>query len=462
MSQQNKVAVDLNRAINAFTKSLMWKISEGHPVEQEEIDALNEMRIEAGMKPLNISAQSQPNAQSEPAGKKAPRPQSAPKSEGKGTDSAGREQDFNPQAITINGRTFEGEMLPDGKLWEHRFHIKSESSGRLYTIAQNKNNRYWGCDCPGWIGHRKCKHLKALELPFYEKPYEATLKSASTKTGAIKIADDEYSSVLHVLAAELIHSDAELSQMMEPAFPAEVQGEVHIEGPEAGNSNDELHENAVDLNGGSPTFDGDIKHPERQNVNAIREALETQVEMEVGKPIEQKQEEVAVQEKVQDAALAQGAGGLAGDAGVQEVSAKPGTQIVINVASWDYPAKKAALLNKTASISREELKKTGQEFLSHVRTAAIQVAQGEDADGFHMLVNLNGREYVLRGTDADEFRREYAAIPKPENKVNALVEKWMWKLQPYGQKQKPAPAPSTPAKAKKPWGIPEWLRKKEQ
>lgn len=78
--------------------------------------------------------------------------------------------------------------------------------------------------------------------------------------------------------ADLMHSDNDLGMKLEPAV-----GEAHIDGPEAGPSNDELHENAIDLNGGSPTFDGDMKSPERQNVNAIREALETQVEMEVGK-----------------------------------------------------------------------------------------------------------------------------------------------------------------------------------
>lgn len=121
--------------------------------------------------------------------------------------------------------------------------------------------------------------------------------------------------------SDMIHSDSELAAKMEPATLS----------PEAGPSNTELKENSHEENGASPVYDGDMKSPERANVNAIREALETQVEMEVGKPIEQKQQEVSMQEKVQDSALAQGAGSLAG--GAQEVSAKPGTQIVINIAS---------------------------------------------------------------------------------------------------------------------------------
>src|SRR5271170_289428 len=432
MRQATKYAgMDLNQAVNVFTKSLMWKITEGHPVDNEEIEALNSMRENAGMKPLNISI---PSAGAAPAQKEqAPRSEEAPPREAprkktprKPSHEEENRDSYAPAPIIINGKEFEGQMLPDNNQWTNRFYIKSESSGNLYTIAQNKARRYWGCSCPGWIGHRKCKHLKAMELPFHEQPYEARIKAASKTAvskekkllqdaarlilraqldnavglywtggglvgvhvdeaenhGDIKqivaeaiadghqpeqahigmkdtelveclscheqlapMDDEDYinASVIaklddaaHKWAAEIIHSDNDLASMMELAVP-EVPGEGHIDGPEAGPSNDELHENAIHLNGpeGSPTFDGDLKHPERQNTNAIREALETQVEMEVGKPIDQKQDEVAAQEAVQDAALAQGAGGLAGSApaaeGVQEVTAKPGTQVIINI-----------------------------------------------------------------------------------------------------------------------------------
>src|SRR5208282_5033478 len=40
---------------------------------------------------------------------------------------------------------------------------------------------------------------------------------------------------------------------------------------EAGPSNDEKNENSTPLNGGSPVLDGDLKSPERPNVNAVRE-----------------------------------------------------------------------------------------------------------------------------------------------------------------------------------------------
>jgi len=62
--------------------------------------------------------------------------------------------------------------LPDNNQWTNRFEIRSESSNRIYIIAQHKKNRYWGCSCPGWRRHRKCKHLTNLSLPAYEQPYE--------------------------------------------------------------------------------------------------------------------------------------------------------------------------------------------------------------------------------------------------------------------------------------------------
>ena len=71
-----------------------------------------------------------------------------------------------------------------------------------------------------------------------------------------------------------------------------------------------------------------------------------------------------------------------------------------------------------------------------VRKAAITVSQGQDDQGFHMLVTMNGREYVLRGDEAENFRKEYAAIPKPQAQVNSLVEKYMNALKPYAAKAK--------------------------
>ena len=59
-------------------------------------------------------------------------------------------------------------FLPDNKAWTNRFEIGSDSSTRVYMIAQGKTNKQWACSCPGWIMSRKggragiCKHLRKL------------------------------------------------------------------------------------------------------------------------------------------------------------------------------------------------------------------------------------------------------------------------------------------------------------
>lgn len=65
--------------------------------------------------------------------------------------------------------------LPDNKEWHNRFQVESESSNRLYTIAQHKKLKHWGCSCPGWKIHRKCKHLEALGIPGNRVPFEIDL-----------------------------------------------------------------------------------------------------------------------------------------------------------------------------------------------------------------------------------------------------------------------------------------------
>lgn len=62
--------------------------------------------------------------------------------------------------------------LPDNDQWQHRFNIKSESSDRLYTVAQNKSKKHWGCSCPAYRTRRRCKHLAGIGLPANETPYE--------------------------------------------------------------------------------------------------------------------------------------------------------------------------------------------------------------------------------------------------------------------------------------------------
>lgn len=65
--------------------------------------------------------------------------------------------------------------LPDTDQWQFRFQIESETSNRLYTIAQHKKNKHWGCSCPGWKRNRHCKHLTALGIPGDMHPFEVNL-----------------------------------------------------------------------------------------------------------------------------------------------------------------------------------------------------------------------------------------------------------------------------------------------
>jgi hypothetical protein len=63
----------------------------------------------------------------------------------------------------VKAKTGKGLIrLEDNKTHTNRFEIKSESSDRVYIVAQKKGATEWQCSCPGWIFHRNCKHLKAL------------------------------------------------------------------------------------------------------------------------------------------------------------------------------------------------------------------------------------------------------------------------------------------------------------
>ena len=65
--------------------------------------------------------------------------------------------------------------LPDNKLWKNRFEIHSETSNRVYVIAQNIEKGHMGCSCPGWRRYRNCKHLSSLGLPGNEQPVNLKL-----------------------------------------------------------------------------------------------------------------------------------------------------------------------------------------------------------------------------------------------------------------------------------------------
>ncbi len=64
------------------------------------------------------------------------------------------------------------DKLPDNAQWCNRVEIKSESSNRVYIVAQNKEKRYWMCSCPGGKTKRNCKHLRNMGLPGNLTPFE--------------------------------------------------------------------------------------------------------------------------------------------------------------------------------------------------------------------------------------------------------------------------------------------------
>ncbi len=66
--------------------------------------------------------------------------------------------------------------LPDNDRYTNRFEIHSESSDRVYIVAQDKKKKFWACSCMGWIRYRKCKHLDAMGLPNHQIPYEPKIE----------------------------------------------------------------------------------------------------------------------------------------------------------------------------------------------------------------------------------------------------------------------------------------------
>jgi hypothetical protein len=72
-------------------------------------------------------------------------------------------------AISVVVERVGSKFLPDTTGWTNRFHVRSETSSRLYVIAQRTGSGEWGCNCPGWRtsaartnGVRTCKHLREI------------------------------------------------------------------------------------------------------------------------------------------------------------------------------------------------------------------------------------------------------------------------------------------------------------
>ena len=85
----------------------------------------------------------------------------------------------------------ENSALPDNDLWTNRVEVKSETSNRVYIVAQHKEKRHFACSCMGWKRHRSCKHLTALGLPNHERPHELEVKVKKSFTEGYKTYEPE-------------------------------------------------------------------------------------------------------------------------------------------------------------------------------------------------------------------------------------------------------------------------------
>jgi hypothetical protein len=144
-------------SLQKIVEMLDGEIEQGGHASPEQIEAANYLRGMLGQEPKRYEPGSIPG--SEPKGE--------PKGEG--------------MVVHVPSGA---QLMPDNKAWTNRMQIKSESSDKLYTIAQSKHGRFWACSCPGWIHWKRCKHLTALGLPSNYQPYEAQLKQGSKEAAA--------------------------------------------------------------------------------------------------------------------------------------------------------------------------------------------------------------------------------------------------------------------------------------
>jgi len=75
--------------------------------------------------------------------------------------------------------------MSENSTWINRMEIRSETSDRIYVVSQHATKRFWGCSCPGWRAHRRCKHLEQLGLPGGEEPFEVE-KDHTKKKGFLE------------------------------------------------------------------------------------------------------------------------------------------------------------------------------------------------------------------------------------------------------------------------------------
>ncbi len=95
-------------------------------------------------------------------------------------------------------------LLDDSDKWMNRFQIRSGSSDRLYVIAQQRADGAWGCSCPGWTHHRKCKHLTDVlgRLAGVADQYDHLAMMVSARTAYLILDEPATKSVKKVAPAK--------------------------------------------------------------------------------------------------------------------------------------------------------------------------------------------------------------------------------------------------------------------
>jgi hypothetical protein len=85
-------------------------------------------------------------------------------------------------------------LMPDNDQWVNRFTVNSTSSSSVYTVSQRRSNGVWGCSCPGWRHHRKCKHVtdilrRLANLPAAAQQFEPAVLEmlASARTAYLDL-----------------------------------------------------------------------------------------------------------------------------------------------------------------------------------------------------------------------------------------------------------------------------------
>lgn len=97
------------------------------------------------------------------------------------------------QLLEVIAKEIGSKIEPNNKVWCNRFMVQSTSSHREYVVSQRRTDGVWGCSCPGWINHRKCKHLtdilKRLSKASFQRDSLAAKMLASARMAYLDLEE---------------------------------------------------------------------------------------------------------------------------------------------------------------------------------------------------------------------------------------------------------------------------------